>query len=153
MVVVGPLCYSEGQEQDVGGRTRGDTRILRQERRCFVAVFVPDHADPNNATPMTSGKLHPCQWCVADWGKGARDRRAKQPTGPEQRHPRIAALFVAHLSGQPHTPFLRAASEATFHLVGAGFEAPTSDALAHGARPGPLEPEEIELAGLTRRTL
>ena len=33
-----------------GGRTRGDTRILRQERRCFVAVFVSDRADPNNAT-------------------------------------------------------------------------------------------------------
>ena len=50
MVVVGPLCGSEGQLRDAGGRTRGDTRILRQERRCFVAVFVSDHAGPNNAT-------------------------------------------------------------------------------------------------------
>ena len=50
MVVVGPLCGSEGQLHDAGGGTRGDTRILRQEQRCFVAVFVSDHADPNNAT-------------------------------------------------------------------------------------------------------
>ena len=62
----------------------------------------------------------------------------------QQRHPRIATLFLAHLSRQPHTPFLRAASEATFHLSCAGFEAPTWDALARGARPGPREPEEIE---------
>ena len=68
----------------------------------------------------------------------------------QQRHPWIAALFVANLSGQPHTPFLRAASEATFHLARAGFEAPTWHALARGARPGPREPEEIE-PGAVRR--
>ena len=68
----------------------------------------------------------------------------------QQRHPRIAALFVAHLSGQPHTPFLRAALKATFHLAGAGFEAPTWDVLACGAQPGPREPEKIE-PGAVRR--
>ena len=43
----------------------------------------------------------------------------------QQRHPRIAALFVAQLSGQPHTTFLRVASEAPIHLARAGFVAPT----------------------------
>ena len=66
-----------------------------------------------------------------------------------QRHPRIAVLFVANLSGQPHTPFFRAA-EATFHLARAGFEAPTWDALARGARPVPREPEEIEPGAFRR---
>ena len=50
MVVVGPLCGSEGQLHDAGGGTRGDTGIFRQERRCFVVVFDTDHADPHNAT-------------------------------------------------------------------------------------------------------
>ena len=69
----------------------------------------------------------------------------------QQRHPRIATLFVAHLSGPAHTLFLRAMSETAFHLAGAGFEAPISDALARGARPGRREPEKIEPRTVRRR--
>ena len=68
----------------------------------------------------------------------------------QQRHPRIAALFVAQLSGQPHTTFLRAASEAPIHLARAGFVAPTWDALALDARPPPREPEDVEPGGVRR---
>ena len=68
----------------------------------------------------------------------------------QQRPPRIAALFVAQLSGQPHTTFLRAASEAPIHLARAGFVAPTWDALALDARPPPREPEDVEPGGVRR---
>ena len=68
----------------------------------------------------------------------------------QQRHPRIAALFVAQLCGQPHTTFLRAASEAPIHLVRAGFVAPTWDVLALDARPPPREPEDVEPGGVRR---
>ena len=68
----------------------------------------------------------------------------------QQRHPRIVALFVAQLSGQPHTTFFRAASEAPIHLARAGFVAPTWDALALDARPPPREPENVEPGGVRR---
>ena len=70
----------------------------------------------------------------------------------QQRHPWIAALFVANLSGQPHTPFLKATSEATFHLARAGFEAPTWHALARGA-PGSQKRLSQELSGAVGSTM
>ena len=69
----------------------------------------------------------------------------------QQRHPRIAALFVGQLSGQPHTTFLRAAAEVPIHLARAGFVAPTWDALVlEEARPPPQEPEHVEPGGVRR---
>ena len=57
------------------------------------------------------------------WRIGVQERQTDEPISLWTSwadclpNPRIAALFVAHLSGQPHTPFLRAASEATFHFA------------------------------------
>ena len=65
---------------------------------------------------------------------------ADGPTTPSQD----CSLVCGPLEWTTTHPFFRAALEATLHLAGAGFEAPTWDALARGARSGHREPEEIE---------
>ena len=60
-----------------------------------------------------------------------------------QRHPRVAEMLVAELSGEPATPFLQAASQCRVQLTGRmEFDPPSRDALAHKAlvhRPGSLK--------------
>ena len=73
----------------------------------------------------------------------------------QQRHPRIAALFVANLSGQPPTPFLRAASEATLHLARAGSRHPLGT-LSHvvlDQGPGSQKRLSQELSGAAGSTM
>ena len=55
-----------------------------------------------------------------------------------KRHPDVAARLVHHLEGHPNTPSLQAAAGAARSLRGVqGFEPPSWEALAHGARPAP----------------
>ena len=65
-----------------------------------------------------------------------------------QRHPSVAANLVAQLRGGIQGRFFRAAAEAVHTLEVAGFEAPTWEALAMGARPSPREPEDHEPGGV-----
>ena len=56
----------------------------------------------------------------------------------------MAATLVAHSSGVPETRFLSASSEAKHELAVAGFESPSGQAIACGARAIRREPEEHE---------
>ena len=46
MVGGGPLCGSEGQLHDAGGRTRGDTKKFCDRNDVALAVFVSDMQIP-----------------------------------------------------------------------------------------------------------
>ena len=62
-----------------------------------------------------------------------------------KRHPEIAERLVAEFERGPHTPFLRAAVDAQRSLTGTlGFEPPSWQAAALGARPLPREPDDFE---------
>ena len=62
-----------------------------------------------------------------------------------QRHPEIVERLVTEFEIGPHTPFLRAAVDAQRRLTGTrGFEPPSWQAAALGARPLPREPDELE---------
>ena len=62
-----------------------------------------------------------------------------------KRHPEIAERLVAKFEMGPHTPFLRAAVDAQRGLPGImGFEPPSWQAAALGARPLPREPDDFE---------
>ena len=65
-----------------------------------------------------------------------------------ERHPVVADVLVRQLEGHPHTPCLRAASEAAWSLHG-GVEPPSWIAVRDGTRPETREPEEYE-PGSTR---
>ena len=60
-----------------------------------------------------------------------------------QRHP-VAATLVAQLSRNPETRCLSAVREAKHELTLAGFESPSWQAIACGARPARREPEDHE---------
>ena len=61
------------------------------------------------------------------------------------RHPHVANLFVHELEGAREGA-LGAAAEARRAVTGVlGFDPPTWEDLAHGARPPPAEPEDMEL--------
>ena len=62
----------------------------------------------------------------------------------------VAATLVAQLSGNPETRYLSAVREAKHELAFAGFESPSWQAIACGARPARREPEDHE-AGTVRR--
>ena len=66
------------------------------------------------------------------------------------RHPMVAATLVAQLSGNPETRCLSAVREAKHELAIAGFESPSWQAIACGARPARREPEDHE-PGTVRR--
>ena len=58
------------------------------------------------------------------------------------RHPEVAHHLVEELDGFPTTPFLRAAADAKRNLIGLmGFEPPSWEAVAVGARPPLREPD------------
>ena len=62
-----------------------------------------------------------------------------------KRHPDVAAQLVHHLEGYPNTPSLQAAAGAARSLRGVqGFEPPSWEALAHGVRPAPRQPDDFE---------
>ena len=62
-----------------------------------------------------------------------------------QRHPDVAAQLVRQLEGHPHTPSLEAAANAARSLRGVQkFELPSWEALTHGVRPAPRQPDEFE---------
>ena len=65
-------------------------------------------------------------------------------------HPVVAATLVAQLSGNLETRFLSAVREAKHELAVAGFESPSWQAIACGARPARREPEDHE-PGTVRR--
>ena len=65
-----------------------------------------------------------------------------------KRHPMVANQLVDELEGQPTTPFLSAAAEATRNLTGTlGFDPPSWQAALHGTRPPPRNPERISSQG------
>ena len=64
-----------------------------------------------------------------------------------QRYPVVAATLVAQLSGNPETRFLSAAREGKHELAVTGFESPSWQAIACGARPARREPEDHEPGG------
>ena len=67
------------------------------------------------------------------------------------RHHEVAVRFVVNLEGAPDTQSLGAAAAAMWSLRGTmGFEPPSWRALAEGARPGPVEPEDIEPGSVRR---
>ena len=62
-----------------------------------------------------------------------------------QRHPDVAVQLVHQLEGHPDTPCLQAAADAARSLHGVlGFIPPSWEALSHGVRPEPLQPDEFE---------
>ena len=66
------------------------------------------------------------------------------------RHPVVADVLVRQLEGHPHTPCLRAASEAAWSLHGIlGWSPPSWNAVRDGTRPETRQPEEYE-PGSTR---
>ena len=62
-----------------------------------------------------------------------------------QRHPDVAVQLVHELEGHPESPCLQAAAHAarSLHEVH-GFVPPSWEALSHGARPEPVQPDEFE---------
>ena len=62
-----------------------------------------------------------------------------------KRHPDVAARLVHHLEGYTNTPSLQAAAGAARSFRGVqGFEPPSWEARAHGARPAPRQPDDFE---------
>ena len=67
------------------------------------------------------------------------------------RHHEVAVRFLVSLEGAPDTQSLGAAAAAMWSLRGTmGFEPPSWRALVEGARPGPVEPEDLEPGGVRR---
>ena len=67
------------------------------------------------------------------------------------RHPRVVAQLIEAFNGDHRTRFLRANEEARRDLTGVmGFEPPSLQAAAAGARPELREPDEFE-PGTTRQ--
>ena len=61
------------------------------------------------------------------------------------RHRDVATRFVVNLEGAPDTPSLGAAASAMWSLTGTvGFGPPSWRALAEGARPENVDPEDLE---------
>ena len=62
-----------------------------------------------------------------------------------QRHPDVAAQLVHELERHPEGPCLQAAADAARYLHGVyGFVPPSWEALSHGARPEPIQPDDFE---------
>ena len=67
------------------------------------------------------------------------------------RHYEVAVRFLVSLEGAPDTQSLGAAAAAMWSLRGTmGFKPPSWRALAEGARPGPVEPEDLEPGSVRR---
>ena len=67
------------------------------------------------------------------------------------RHRDVAIRFVVNLEGAPDTPSLGAAASAMWPLTGTmGFEPPSWRALAEGARPENVEPEDLDPGSVRR---
>ena len=65
--------------------------------------------------------------------------------GDDSQAPIGSARLVHHLEGHPNTPSCQAAAGAARSLRGVqGFEPPSSEALAHGGRPVPRQPDDFE---------
>ena len=61
-----------------------------------------------------------------------------------QRHPDVAVQLFHQLEGHPDTPCLQAAADAARSLHGVRGFIPSWEALSHGVRPEPLQPDEFE---------
>ena len=117
--------------------------------RCLCSILQVDPAQPDTVretatVPLSLGGLGlrsasrtrtPAFW--ASWADCLGMIR--------QRHPDVAAQLVRQLEGHPHTPSLEAAASAARSLRGVqGFEPPSWEALTHGVRPAPRQPDEFE---------
>ena len=152
MVTLASLRVCKGELPFEGGFTSSHEGICASTQKEIVEVPVRDFACGGRSKRRNEiGSIH----AIESWWNGVEDAvRVAVPAYWASwadcipmifnRHPDVANLFVHELEGTREGA-LGAAAEAKRAVTGVlGFDPPTWEDLAHGARPPPAEPEDME---------